>query len=123
MSTRSLQTELEVYEGASARALVVLEHPRESGTAVPEDAVAIFPFSLTIADRVISTISELTPEARESARTKRRKCSLCGNKKVAYEKQSGGFSHLICKDCAIRYIRDADALQRKAWIHSSEEII
>jgi hypothetical protein len=117
MSTRILQTELQVYEGASTRTSVVLEHPRESGTAVSGEEVATFPFSLTIADRVISTILELTPEARESARTKRRTCSLCGNKKVAYEKQSGGFSHLICKDCAVRYIRDADALQRKAWIH------
>ncbi|HDS45629.1 MAG TPA: hypothetical protein ENN68_06005 [Methanomicrobia archaeon] len=117
MSTRSLQTELEVYESASTRALVVLEHPRESGTAVLEEAVANFPFSLTIADRVISTIIELTPEARARARTKQRRCSLCGNKEVAYEKQSGGFSHLICKNCAIHYIRDADALQQKAWIH------
>jgi hypothetical protein len=117
MSARSLQTDLQVYDLPSARASVVLEHPRESGTAFCEEEAVTFPFSLTIADRVISTIFELTSEALESARTKRKTCSLCGNKKVAYEKQSGGFSHLICKDCAIRYIRDADALRRKARIH------
>ncbi len=116
MSTRSLQTDLRVYNAPSARASVVLEHPREYGTAIPETEAVTFPFSLTIADRVISTIFELTPEARESARMKQRTCSLCGTTEVEYEKQSGGFSHLICKDCAIRYIRDADALRQKARI-------
>jgi hypothetical protein len=78
---------------------------------VPVEYPVTFPFSWIIAEKKIATISELSHD--EKAKQKRKACSLCGRKVVDYEKLSSGFSHLICTECATRYVLNAYALKRR----------
>ncbi|MBN1762664.1 MAG: hypothetical protein JW878_06285 [Methanomicrobia archaeon] len=72
-----------------------------------------FPFSWVINAKEITRIRELSHEEQANARQERKTCSLCGSKEIAYEKLSSGFSHLICAECATRYVLNADALKRR----------
>jgi len=90
MSIKTTQMELSAY---------VKTHDKE-------DPIT-FPFSWVIGEKVITTISELPHDEKEKAKKKRKACSLCGSKGIEFEKESGRFLHLICKDCAIRYVRNA----------------
>jgi hypothetical protein len=92
MSIKTTQTELSAY-------VIETQHNKE-------DPVT-FPFSWVIGEKVITTISELSHDEKEKAKKKRKACSLCGSREIEYEKKSGRFLHLICKDCAIRYVRNA----------------
>lgn len=41
-------------------------------------------------------------------------CTLCGEQKeLEYQKKSGNVSHLICGDCAIRYVRKTLELKNR----------
>jgi superfamily II helicase len=41
-------------------------------------------------------------------------CALCGeSKELGYRKESGNVSHLICEDCAVRYVQKALALRSR----------
>ncbi len=96
MSIKTTQMELSAY---------VKTHNKE-------DPVA-FPFSWVIGEKVITTISELPHDEKAKAKNKRKACSLCGSREIEYEKQSCGFSHFICAECAIRYVRNVGALKRR----------
>jgi hypothetical protein len=80
---------------------------------MPVEYPVTFPFSWIIAGKKIATISELSQDDKKKAKRKRRACSLCGRKGVDYEKLASGFAHLICTECATRYVLNAYALKRR----------
>lgn len=98
MSTNTIQTELSAYTRTEDKKLEIM---------LLEDHDVKFPFEWVIGERVITMITELSHEEKENARKNKRECSLCGSKEIEYEKESGRFSHLICADCATRYVRNA----------------
>jgi hypothetical protein len=79
-----------------------------------------FPFEWRQGDILIAKIEKLSEdELREMVEknngTKGNPtCAICGEqKKLDYRKESGNVSHLICEDCAIRYVRKARELGSK----------
>jgi len=51
-------------------------------------------------------VTRITKDEREKYASKR--CAICGSdENVDYEKLSGGRFNLICKDCAVKYVKSA----------------
>ena len=79
-----------------------------------------FPFVWRHNDTLIAKIDKLTEgEIRELAEknngTKDNSiCAICGESKgLAFRKESGNVSHLICEDCAVHYVHKAFELERR----------
>ena len=97
---------------------------REGGVANIDDCEGVirFPFAWAY-----GTIKELTEEEKEKVNRTRhigRKyyykiCAICGGNGgyLDFRKVSDGSSCLICRECAIRYVRKARELQSYALIH------
>ena len=77
-----------------------------------------FPFEWCHKGILIAKIEKLSEEERGELAEKNNGtkhnsiCALCGDPKdLEYRKASGNVSHLICEDCAVRYVRKALELQ------------
>jgi len=69
-----------------------------------EDVMECFPFQWNY-----GLICEITKGRKQKFASNH--CSLCGSdENVGYEKISGGHLNLICKDCAIEYVKNAKRL-------------
>jgi hypothetical protein len=77
-----------------------------------------FPFEWCHNGTLIAKLEKLSEEeigelAEKNKGTKNNSiCALCGEpKELEYRKESGNVSHLICEDCAVRYVQKALELQ------------
>lgn len=104
MSIKMMQMELSAY---------TTKQEAKTSAITPFEEHVEFPFKWVIGEKVITMISELSHDEKEKAKKKKRVCSLCGSKGIEYVKESGRFSHLICAECAARYVRNACVLNSK----------
>ena len=80
-----------------------------------------FPFEWRHSDSLIAKIEKLSEgeiseliEKNNGSSKHKPICVLCGEHNgLEYRKESGNVSHLICEDCAIRYVRKVSELQNR----------
>jgi hypothetical protein len=106
MAETTIQTDLSLYSADKIPAQRIpegLEKGSELGTE--------FPFTWLLGKRAIVMITELSPDEKLKAKGKKA-CCLCHCGDIEYEKTSGDVSHLICKTCALSYVRSVQKMQR-----------
>jgi len=79
-----------------------------------------FPFEWRHSETLIAKIEKLSDDEiselveKNNGSKYKPICVICGEPKgLEYRKESGNVSHLICEDCAIRYVRKVSELQNR----------
>jgi len=79
-----------------------------------------FPFEWRHSETLIAKIEKLSDDeiseliGKNNGSKHKPICVICGEQNgLEYRKESGNVSHLICEDCAIRYVRKVSELQNR----------